>query len=274
MADRTLYSLILALCTFPFLCYGIDTKPWLGNLYEFVWDTSYLYQGYPKVAEGSSLRKYSSDDFFLSTSLSNTFSEGSASAELEIVAANTRKQRGIDHFSLAGRYSLLDDIAGDSVSLVTGLSLSVCTPKALKDISSFHHGRGEAELYLSLGSELERSTYLWLTRWWAVTAVGIADRGSSWLRANGAYEFRLGTFHEFRVFMDTLWGLGHHKLRVCDFDGYGNIQHQSIDLGFRYTYLIEFFGHCSFEYSYRPYSRNFPAQTHRCLFFLVYTFGL
>jgi hypothetical protein len=89
-----------------------------------------------------------------------------------------------------------------------------------------------------------------------------------------SYEKRVLEKHELKVFMDTLWGLGHKNLDLSHFHGYGQIQHQSIDLGLRYSYLLEYFGSASLEYSYRVHSRNFPLHAHRVMAQLFFTFGL
>lgn len=58
------------------------------------------------------------------------------------------------------------------------------------------------------------------------------------------------------------------------FKGYGSIQHNSVNLGFRYTHLLEYFGSLSFEYKGRVYARNFPVYANIFLVELRYDFGL
>lgn len=266
--------LLCALPCFHTFCESVEYRPWIGNYYEFEFRNSMLYQSYPAIACDSSLHHASSDDFFLSSSLSNAV-DPSFSLEAEVVAAKTRKQCwGIDHFNLAGRLVWLDDISGDCITLTTGFVLTQTFDNSLSDISSFHHGTAEAEFFLSFGAETMWEDDDWVERWWGMTGIGIGDRGSPWLHGQYAYERRFCTNHEFLFRMNTLWGLGNNKIRIHDFHGYGSIQHQSIDLGIRYTYLIDFFGNASVDYSYRIYARNFPAQTHQILVSLLYTFGL
>lgn len=273
-ASRSLgLSLIFIFGSLPFYSWGIDTKPWLGNLYEFEWHSSAVYQSFSSVASDSHFEKYSSDDFFLNRSLSNSCE--SFGVEVEVTGARTRKQLwDIDHFSVTGRYVWTNDIAGDPLSFTTGVNLSKCFHRSLHDLSSFHHGLGEAEFFVSIGAETEKDDIQWLKRGWGVFGIGIAERGSPWLRGQLAYEFRLCTYHEIGFQLNTLWGLGSKRLRPHDFHGYGPIQHQSLDLGLRYTYLIEFVGNIGLEYYYRPYARNFPAQAHRVILSMLYTFGL
>ena len=250
-----------------------EKKPWLGNVYEFEFRPSLLYQGYSHLSSGSHSERYSSNDVFLDLSLSNSFPE--IGLEAELVGAKTRHQPGnVDQIKLTGRYVWQDDIAGAPFSFVTGLSLIQAFHKSLKDVSSFHHGLSEAELFFSLGKEYSQDDK-WGARWWGIFAIGAAaDRGSPWFRFDVAYDKRFYEKHELRFLMNSLWGTGHHRLRRLHFDGYGPIQHQSVDLGIRYTYLLEFFGNASLEYTYRVHARNFPEYTHRIMAQVLYTFGL
>jgi hypothetical protein len=159
--------------------------------------------------------------------------------------------------------------------VTTGATFTQSFVSSLKDISSFHHGRSEAEIFLSFGREepLEL-TMTWASRWWGVLGIGVAERGSPWVRGDFAYEYRASLESEWRFFVNTLWGLGHKYLHWHHFHGYGPIDHRSIDIGLRYTYLIEYVGHINFNYSYRVYAYNFPAHAHQVMIQFLYTFGL
>ncbi len=140
----------------------------------FEWRNSLTYQTYPSLAKGSHIRKFSSDDYFLNTSLSSSLFE--YGLVLEATQAFTHHQRGsIDNLRATLRYLILDDIAGDPVSLTAGLSYIQPFDWSLKDISSFHHGRIEGEWFLSLGKE-RACGEIWINRWWTVAAIGFADR--------------------------------------------------------------------------------------------------
>src|SRR5262249_36672602 len=133
---------------------GTITEPWVGNIYEFEFRPSFAYQSYRNVAIRSCLCKKSDDCRFLNLSLSNSLI-AETSFEIEAMLANTRRQHWgrIDHIDIAARYMLLNDLAGDPISLTAGLKLSACSRSALHDISSFHHGKREAEIFLSIGKE-------------------------------------------------------------------------------------------------------------------------
>jgi hypothetical protein len=273
VSRRGARSLIFGLLGLIFInCEAIEYTPWLGNFSEFEWRNSLLYQHYSHVASHSTFVKRHADDVFFTTSLSNALPD--FGVELELTAARTRKQRGdIDNFRFAGRYVWLDDVAGDPISLTTGAVLTQCFISSLKDISSFHHGRGEAEVFVSLGKEKAQGVE-WGSRYWTVLGIGVADRGSAWVRNNYGFDCRLCQLQEIRLLVNTLWGMGHQRLRLHDFEGYGSLQHQSVDVGVRYTYLIDYVGNISLEYTYRPYARNFPAHTQRVMLTFLYTFGI
>ena len=254
--------------------YATEYQPWLGNFYEFELRTSGQYQGYTWLSSDSHLKKYYSNDVFLNVSLSNARPDPAIGTEVEITQARTRRQRGdIDQLKVTGRYVWQDDVAGDPLSLMTGLSYTQAFYYSLRDVSSFHHGFSNIELFISLGKENPDES-VWASRWWGMLAIGVAERGSPWFRLHLNYEKRWREKHEVKTFLSSLWGLGHKRLHPHHFHGYGSIQHQSIDLGLRYTYLLELYGSASLEYSYRIYARNFPAFTHQVLAQLLYTFGL
>jgi hypothetical protein len=248
-------------------------EPWVGTFLEFEWRNSLLYQHYSSLnSKGRSLRS-TADDLFLDASLSNTLLPN-ASLELELIAANTSYQRGdIDSFNVTGRYVWLDDVVGDSLSLTTGVHLVQAFHHSVNDISSFHHGKAEGEIFISVGKEMSQETF-WTSRWWVMGALGSADVGSTWLRGNFVYEKRWGHEHIFRGFCNLLWGMGTKRLNPRDFRGYGSVGHESVDLGIRYIYELPFIGSLNLEYSYRVYARNYPAHASIVMGQLFCTFGL
>lgn len=258
------------------ICRGSATEyqPWLGNFYEFEFRSSLIYQDYTWLSSDSNLRKYTSNDIFLNLSLSNAHPDFTASAEFEITQARTRKQKGdIDQLKLTGRYAWQDDVAGDPLSLITGLSYTQAFQSSLRDVSSCHHGLYNTEFFITLGKENPEES-LWRSRWWSVFVLGIAEQGSPWVRFHLNYDKRWWDKHEMGLFMHSLWGFGGKDLHLNHFHGYGPIRHQSVDVGLRYTYLLEYYGNASLEYSYRVYANNFPAYTHYVLAQILYTFGL
>src|SRR5262249_54470415 len=130
--------------------------------------------------------------------------------------------------------------------------------------SSFHHGLYNSEFFLSIGKELP-DDLLWGSRLWGVAGVGVAEKGSAWLRFRLEYEKRLRERHALRGFVHSLCGLGGKRLHKNGFQGYGPVAHRSIDLGLRYMYFIDYYGSASLQYSYRIYASNFPSRAHQVL---------
>lgn len=262
----------------PFFCffqgYTTEYQPWLGNNYEFELRSNLKYQGSAWLDAGSNLKKYQANNVFLNLSLCNAIPDPACGIEFEVTEARTKIQRGkIDHLKLTGRYLWQDDIAGDPYSLITGLSYIQAFKKSLNDPNSFHHGLYQAEFFVSLGKE-SADGCLWGSRWWGIFALGIAEQGSPWIRLNVDYDKRWCEKHEMHLFVHSLWGFGHKRIHLHDFHGYGPVKHQSIDLGMRYTYVLDEYGSASVEYAYRVYARNFPAYVHSVLAQVLYTFGL
>lgn len=251
--------------------WGTEFLPWVPSYLEFDWRQTLIYQTYSGINSSAHCHpSYSSDDFFITHTLSGVV-QPELSLAAEATLARTRRQSwSVDHIRLQGRYMWLDDIVGDPISLTTGVNFTQAFKHSLHDISSFHHGTAEAELFLSFGKETSQGE-IWMKRWWGVLGIGSAvNRGSPWLRGRFAYEWRTCQNQEWRLFIHSLCGLGHRPLVPCDFHGYSSVQHQSIDVGGRYTYLIDFVGSLSVEYAYRVHARNFPAHTHYFLLSLFY----
>lgn len=271
MLKRVLFPLFLLTAS---CAEGTQLQPWLGNFYEFEVRSSFLYQGYSRLSVGNHTKKHSSNDLFLNLSICNSKPDPEVGLELELTQALTRRQKGeIDQIKLTGRYMWMDDIAGDSISVTPGFSYVQAFTNSLNDVSSFHHGLYNTELFVSIGKEKADET-VWGSHWWAVFALGVAEKGSAWLLCNLDYEMRFLKRHAFGAFLHTLIGFGGQGLHPHHFRGYGPVAHRSIELGLRYIYFIEYYGEASLEYSYRAYSRNFPLAAHRVMAQILFTFGL
>jgi len=196
-------------------------------------------------------------------------------AELEATVADTRYQDWrLDNMRLTARYKWLNDITGDPVSLVTGLTLTQAFTSSLRDISSFHHGRAEMEAHVSIGREVT-SGASWKSRWWTLLAVGLADQGTEWIRTHSEWEKNWCDRHAAAIFLDTLWGMGSRSLHTLNhFHGYGLIRHQSVDLGLNYHYLTASGGTFEASYAYRVFARNFPQDSQLIKLSLIYPFGI
>jgi hypothetical protein len=247
-------------------------EPWLGNEYEFELRASVIQEHYNYLAIDSKLKRYCANNGFLHAGVANSFANWRYEAEL--LQAITRKQHGdLDSIKLTGSTLWTDDVFGDRVSFLTGLSYTQAFSSSVNDLNSFHHGYYEGEFFASLGKETPKHSY-WISRWWGVAGVGVAEKGSPWIRFQVALEKSWEEMHRLRAFMHILHGLGGKKLHVCEFHGYGSIRHSSVDVGIRYEREIPFYGSMNVEYSYRVFANNFPAYAHRVVVELWSTFGV
>jgi hypothetical protein len=190
-------------------------------------------------------------------------------------ASTPHRSCGFDHASLTGRYQLFDDTdAADPVSAVGGLTL-ICDPmKALRDISSFHHGRFEGEGHIAMGKEWVEGSF-WLSRLWGVAALGIADVGSPWFHLKTQWSYNAQERWQCDCYADLLLGLGRHNLSPHrPFKGYGPIRHRSCDLGMRYRYKLQNELSLCCGASYRIWAINFPKDNAVLYVGLSYPFGV
>lgn len=262
-------------CAFLFLSQLIcatQLEPWFGRNLELEARFSYLLETYHSVATSEGRTKLSRHDSFYNFSL-GTSAFDLLAGELELILSDSH---GFDWdcVRLSGRYALMNDILGeDPVSLITGMTVTQASTAGLHDISSFHHGKIEAELHAAVGRELSCDSF-WTSRYWAVLGVGLADVGSAWIRLNGSYEKNWWDKYQARIFINTLWGLGHNRLNVHSFRGYGSIAHQSIDAGASLSYCFPLAAVLNLEYSRRLFARNFPRGVNQFKVCFFYPFGL
>lgn len=254
------------------LC-AVDLMPWYSNALELNTELLYTLQNYRKVETECGHHKYRSNDSFVTLSIGTSFEP--YAIDMEITGANTRHHHTyFDDFALTARYQWLDDVIGDYVSLVTGVTMIAATDIGKRDISNFFHGNIEGEFHVSVGREMTCFD-TWSSRWWAVGGIGIADVGSPWVRGDAAYEMTLTSVDVLRLYANTLWGLGGDRLCLCHrFHGYGPINHQSVDIGMALFHDFECGGTAQLAYSARVWAKNCPMQVNLVTVSFQYPFGL
>lgn len=252
--------------------HSLETQPWLFKPLELQPQISYRFQNYSSINSSKKHQHYHSSDNFVKGEIGLAVEPYEIQMELEL--ADTRKRAfGGDHAALTGRYLYSNDILGDPYSITLGGTYSQAWKWGLYDISSFHHGLYELELHTSIGRE---SSYLseWLYRWWSFLAVGIAERGSPWIKGEAYFEKNYCDRYLVQGFIKTLWGLGSRSLHVDHFRGYGAVNHQSVEMGWGVHYTFCNQGTLKFEYTHRLYSKNFPRSANNFKFSYLYPFGL
>lgn len=266
------------IATLPAALCGIEQAPWFGTAFEFDRYLNADFYVFESVeGDGRSLHYCHLNQFYTAGLLFPfEYPLGDAwSIEAEATMANTQRQHfAVDHFSLTARYQWFNDLVGDPISLVTGINLSQAFTHSLRDISSFHHGKAEIEAHVSAGKELCSEQY-WISRCWGLAAFGWGDHGSPWVRAHCEWDNNWCETHFTSFFIEGLWGLGGNQLHHLDhFRGYGSINHQSVDVGFKYYYQTECDSIVGLSYAYRVFARNFPQNSQYITLSIDYPFGI
>lgn len=259
---------------FPTLLFSTELAPWFSTDFEIQPRATFLFQSYRKIKSPKGSIHYPKTSQFYT--LSTEFSALGWSGELETTIAHTPKQRpACDNIRLTGRYLVWNDVdREDPISVAAGLTLTQAFKHSVHDISSFHHGKAAAEIHLAAGRETACEQF-WSSRLWGVAGFGIADTGSPWVRGDATWEHNWWDQYQLRLFVRSLWGLGHSNIAcVHGFDGYGPINHQSVDCGIGFCYRFEFSGVLTVEYAYRVYARNFPAEANLAKVSFLYPFSL
>ena len=267
-----LYFFLLA----PIVCTATDLKPWFGNEYETEIRASLLYQNY-KYLDIPSHREFKRNENDYFATLSATYPFRRYSGEFEATAAFTKHQRRRwDNFRVTGRYQWWnDEFDGDPFSIVTSITLTQAMGRALHDVSSFHHGHIEGEFDFSFGKKYGYPCSKdFVFRWWGVAGIATSDRGSPWARGDAACEYNYSDMHLFRLFLNSLWGMGGYDIRPRHhFKGYGKIAHRSVDVGIRYSLNWGWWGTLSLQYARRVHARNFPKNANLVFIEYYYPFG-
>jgi hypothetical protein len=238
---------------------AFEEKPWLGDFLGFYLDSSYTYSRFNHVQNAVHQLRHASNDNLLTFDLNFCPADG-WDIDLEAEFAHTPRQRwGRRSLATQLRYRWLDDIAGDPISLTTGLSIRQVAHVSVRDISSPYAARWDFEVHSAIGKEWSRGPS-WYMRWYGVGALGQGNRGSPWTRARLVLEGNREDHHQVSLFGYGYWGFGsQEKVNIAHFHGWGQIDHGSIDLGAGYRYVTDVWGYLWLEYSHRVYARSYPA---------------
>lgn len=275
---KLIKSFIIAIgvlsCDFAF---STELNPWFGPMYEFEAEFATKLYGYKNIDGAETIHQPYINQFYQASLLFPfEFPLGMPwSAEVETTLANTRRQHlCFDDLRFTGRYQWLNDIVGDPFTLVTGITLIQAFRHSVDDVASFHHGKAEMEGHVAIGREISCEEY-WLSRWWSVLAVGIADKGKPWLRTHSEWEKNWVNNYFAKLFLDSLWGFGKKNIEDLDkFKGYGLINHQSVDIGGGLKYINDSDAILEATYAYRVFAKNFPEHSHQLRLSYTFAFGL
>jgi hypothetical protein len=253
-------SLLFLLLCVPELLSALPKKPWFGNVYEFFFDAEYTFDYYRHVANAKHGTRHHSNDNQFIFGLGFTPSESWDMALEAEVSDTTRQSWNLRSVAAQLRYLLWDDIIGDPISLVTGLSIRGVHHSSLRDISCPYPAEANLELNVSLGKEWSRGPY-WITRTFAFGTAGIANHGSPWTRFFAAFECNWNDKHQLHLFTRGDFGFGHRNtVNVEHFHGYASIHHKSVDVGIGYARHFLIWGKLTFDYAHRVYAHAYPER--------------
>lgn len=251
-----------------------EYKPWFGNVLEIDGRAKATANAYGSISTGKGTKHRNWCDTFIELDASLPYREY-LTFELEAITEDSsRKGFGMDSLKFTARQKWMNDItAEDPVSLTGGLSAAQVFKPGLWNLSSFHHGGIEFEAHVAVGKEFSCMQF-WTSRLWGMAGIGVADMGSPWIKGRVAWEHNWCDFHQFELFVHTLWGLGHNNLHLRHFHGYGPVRHQCVDIGGKYNYLLDNGATIGLEYGYRVYGFNSPKRVSIVSLQVYYPFAL
>ena len=253
------YSLLLSACSLPALAFSLDEKPWFGDVYEFRADAGFTYSYFNKVQGAVKQPSSPSNNYLAFGGFGFTLSE-SIDVDFDIEMARTPRQNfSFRSSAIQARYRFLDDIAGDPVSVVAGINFRGVGAKSVRDISSPYASYLNFELTTAIGKEHTVGPS-WSIRGYGLGALGMANNGYPWVRIFGFFEGKSSMdTHRGGVFTEGYFGFGKkNHVNIDHFHGWGNIQHDSIDVGAFYGYKFDLWGVLSIAYSCRVFAHNYP----------------
>lgn len=240
--------------------FSFEEEPYLTPLAEFQFRPSYTYRYYPSVNKGFDPSSYNSHDQFVDLNLGVTFlPDWDVQGQVDF-SRTKRLDWGLIRTGAQMRYLCLNDVGGDPVSLALSLLGYYVPTRALADVSTPYHAEGNLELGAAVGKEFSK-VYDWLYRVYGFLGVGGGNQGALYLRPLLSFEFQYENRHRLYLFSEGYFGFGKEtSVNINHFKGYGNIGHQSVDIGIGYGYHFPVWGMLKIDYSFRVYAFAFPAK--------------
>ncbi|NDD57710.1 MAG: hypothetical protein EBZ47_00440 [Chlamydiae bacterium] len=242
---------------------ALDQVPWYGEVYAFRSDIGFLYSYFHKVNGAIPNQPYPSNNYVPFVGAGFTLSQD-WDLDLDFEMARTPRQNFSPRsLGLQARYRFFNDIAGDFITLVSGINVRGVTPKSVRDISSPYASYLNFELTTSVGKEKSLNE-TWTMRGFFGGALGMATQGYPWARFYSSFELNSGDVHRGGFLCDGYFGLGGKQYVPVDhFKGWGHIQHDSVDVGVFYRYRLNLWGTFMLSYSCRVFAHNFPEYEQR-----------
>ena len=240
--------------------HSMETKPWIGEVYEINCDGAYAFSRFSRV-EGASRQlthPINNQSFF--ADVGYTLSD---SLDLQIegeLGSTTSIGWTFRSAAVHERYRMHDDIEGDPISLTFGLIFRGAAPHLLTDVSTPYAAELNTEATCCVGKEWSNEGF-WTMRTYGLASLGQANNGYPWTRQLLVWQYNLTDVHRFTAFGEGNVGFGNKEhVNVDHFRGWGRFLHQSIDLGLSYGYKIGLYGVITASYAHRVFAHNYPEH--------------
>lgn len=246
----------LALCASASLS-SAEYMPWFGNAFEILFDAEFGYENYDKFDKGPNNRSVHGHvfNFGLATTLLEPLN-----LSLDFSFADTADSSlGWQALEGMARYGILNDIAGDPISLTAGGALRYVSSDAIHDRMSVYQGDIELEGHIAAGKEMSLED-IWLHRMWSMLALQISNRGSPLLKTSFHFEKNFENLHQVGVFLRYIRSFGGDATFDGSFPGYGRLSSKMFDLGFDYRYNLEIYGMIYTNFTYRFHGSSAPKD--------------
>lgn len=247
---------LLLLLLFTSSLHGAEYAPWFSPLWEIQGDIGVFYTRDKTVQSPKGSFHDPSHDYTLMGSLGIT-PWPYWNVQVDVCMSRT-KEIPFSYEAVYGtvRYQWLDDIRGDPLALVTGVTFSFPAERYLHSYRFAFHGEVNAELHATIGKEWACGDNWWM-RGWALGGLGFANRGNGWLHGIAVWEFNPKCFG-WGVFTEALYGLGSQDIIPnVPFEGYASIDHRTVDVGGFLNYELDYLGELTCLCWYNAYARNF-----------------
>jgi hypothetical protein len=250
----------------PFSLLSLNYQPWLGNVYEFDFLSTYKYGWFKQVDSSTTKLNSTYNAHLLRFDLEFTSTpRAEYTLELEL-CDTTRQQFSFRSIAVQAKKLFLDDIVGDVVSLTSSFSLRYISPRSKKDISSPYGSDVDFEAHVAIGKEIDSNSY-WRFRFWADAGVGIANQGSPWLKGKASFEGNFDDRHRWAVLAKVKHGYGKNtKIVINNFKGYSRYRERFVDLCFCYGFRLGVWGTFKAEYDRRLLAKVCPENVNTFVF--------
>ena len=260
MGSKSQFQIIFACLVVVSTLYALEEEPWFHPPLNFHAKTALDGSFFTGVNNGINPFDYHSTNIeVIAGLLAPLTPKWDAEIEVEL-EGTTMTNFGFESLALQIRRLFLNDIVENFMSLDMGANIRAVPQKMLFDVAIPYHSIWNFELTAALGKEFaNRDDWLWRT--FISGAVGQANRGYPWLKANFDIKAKAFKYYIFSAFLRSYFGLGNRTLiNVHNFSGYAFYKHQNVDVGATFTILFSAYGSLNLSYTHRFYAKTYPED--------------